>query len=157
MPKVQRRKGSGASKTTVAITFDNRTLDTLLKYVVSSSVHATDLTNLRKVFERLDPDVFRYGDSTEEGISKLGKIQLIRWIASAKSEAMLQDEGAIISYLEDKCPEIAEFIPMINWDPQQLAPSDVRQISKSIAEKLQYMTLLAANELSIPQYAGVCG
>lgn len=152
MPKVPRRRSSGASKTTVAITFDNRTLDSLLKYVVSEGVHATDLTNLRKVFEKLDPDVFRYGDTTEEGIPKLGKIQLIRWIASAKSEAMLHDVGAIISYLEDKCPEVAEYIPQINWDPQQLAPGDVRQISKSIAEKLQYMTLLSAKEEVMDTY-----
>lgn len=151
MPKIKRRKDNGASKSTVAITFDNRTLDSLMKYVVSDGVNATDMTNLRKVFEHLDLDVFQYGDETE-GLTKLGKVQLIRWIASAKSEAMLQDIGAIISYVEDKCPEASDLIQYVNWDANQLAPGDIRQITKSIAEKLQYLTLLEARDEVVETY-----
>lgn len=147
MAKVRRRKkGSGNTKQAIHVNMDTPMIDSLLKYIVSDAVTASEMNNVRKLFERLCIEDFQLLKD------KYDKIRLIKYLTEAKSVASLHDTGAITMYILDKCPELEEAVGNLNWDPNQIGPADIRQISKSIAEKLQYSIILSMEDEIIELY-----
>lgn len=137
MSKVKRRSKSSKMTQRVNIYFDSRMVDSMLKYVAADCVTAAELNNMRKLMESVNLDDYKSND-----VKKYNQLRLVMYISEAKSTAGLQDTGAICSYVLDKCPELNEELDNFNWDPHQMSPTDSRQISRSVSEKLQYSIVM---------------
>ena len=145
MAKIKKRKIDGEDyqqSAKIPWVIDTDMIASLLKYSVSRAIKSTDLANLKKFVECLDCDGFRYKPELAM------QINAIKWIASARSDRMLKDIGAIKSYVNDMCPQSAPVLEEMDWSDSQLADADVRQIAISIREKLQsYLYLSAKDEI----------
>ena len=141
MAKIKRRRNpSKVASQSIHINFDSRMLDSMLKYIVSDCVTTSEMNNLRKLMEKVDLEDFQYSQD------KYDKVRLIKYVWEAKSIGSLQDTGAIAAFVLDKCPELGDLLDTVNWDPKQIAPTDTRQISKSISEKLQYSIIMSMED-----------
>lgn len=147
MAKIKRRSKSAKVNQTVNIYFDSRMVDSLLKYIVADCVTTSELNNLRKLMEKVNLEDYRTND-----VAKYNNLRLVQYVAEAKSIGTLQDTGAISTYVLDKCPDLAESLDVLNWDPTQMAPADARQISKSISEKLQYSIIMGMEDAILDLY-----
>lgn len=147
MAKIKRRRNSSkVASQSIHINFDSRMLDSMLKYIVSDCVTTSEMNNLRKLMEKVDLEDFQYSQD------KYDKVRLIKYVSEAKSIGSLQDTGAIAAYVLDKCPELGDILDTLNWDPKQIAPTDTRQISKSISEKLQYSIIMSMEDEILELY-----
>lgn len=117
--------------------FDSRMVDSMLKYITADCVTTSELNNMRKLMAIVNLDDYKTND-----VKKYNQLRLVMLVSEAKSTAGLQDTGAICSYVLDKCPELSDELDVFNWDPHQMSPTDARQISKSISEKLQYSIIM---------------
>lgn len=147
MAKIKRRTKTAKATQRVNIYFDSHMIDSLLKYIVADCVTTSELNNLRKLMEKVNLDDYRTND-----VSKYNNLRLVQYVAEAKSVEALQDTGAICTYVLDKCPDLAETLDLLNWDPSQMAPVDARQISKSISEKLQYSIIMSMEDTILDLY-----
>ena len=150
MARIKRRSKSSnttsSSRQTFHMNLDSHMIESLLKYVVAECVTTSELNNLRKLLERIDLEDFKFSQV------KYNNIRLVKYISEAKSTGSLEDTGAICSYVIDKCPELSEALQTVNWDKNQMSPVDARQISRSIAEKLQYSIIMSMEDEIVSLY-----
>ncbi len=132
MPQLVKRKNQSQHNGKIGINFDIKMLDMLLKYMQSGYVNTSDLSNVKKLFDALDMDVYKYN------LDAYNRVQTIRYIAEAKVEHFMKDHDTIYTYVVGKEPDTKDIMDTLTWDPYQLSTSEVGYISNNIRERLQF-------------------
>lgn len=135
---ISRKKTNENTLVTWRFTLDQ--LEMFWKYVISVYLSVSELNKAKKFFDTLDMDVYKYN------LELYSRVLLIKTYLEAKVEHNLSDQTVIETYLKDHDEDgiISELLPNLNWDKDQLDNAEVRMLSKSIAEKLQCSTAMAA-------------
>jgi len=119
----------------VAMKFDMSMLNSLVKYVLCSSVPKLGIHNVYTLFENLDLDVYAYNQKILE------RINLIRYITDAQVNLNMSEHDLIHTYVLEKDPDLEELCNETCWDDKQLSVKECEYITKSISERLQYVYL----------------
>lgn len=127
----------------IGIKFDIKMLDMLLKYVQSGYVNMTDLSNLKKLFDGLDMDVYSYN------LDLYNRVQCVHYIAEAKVDHFMKDHDTIYTYVVGKDVDTKDIMDSLTWDPYQLTTSEVSYISNNISERLQYFYIWSMKDAII--------
>lgn len=131
MKSISRKKTN--ENVTVSWTFTLDQIDMYWKYVMSVFVSMSELNKLKKFFDTLDMDVFKYNSAL------YARVLLIKTYLVAIVDHGLSDKTVIETFMKDHDEDglIAELLPSLDWSKNQLDNAEVRMISKSTAEKLQ--------------------
>lgn len=138
MKSISRKKTN--ENVTVSWTFTLDQIDMYWKYVMSVFVSMSELNKLKKFFDTLDMDVFKYNSAL------YARVLLIKTYLVAIVDHSLNDKTVIETFMKDHDEDglIAELLPSLDWSKNQLDNAEVRMISKSTAEKLQCNMAMAA-------------
>ena len=132
MASLKKRNQGIVQTDRIAIKFDIKMLDMILKYLQSSYVNMTDIGNVKRLFMGLDMDLYKYN------LDILNRVNAIRLISEAKVDHFMKDHDTIYTYVVGKDPDTKEIMDNISWDPNQLTSSEISYISTNIRERLQY-------------------
>lgn len=146
MAKIRKRDNNYQTSNKVAWKFDVRMLDTLLKYSVAEEVKMPELNRLHRLMNSLDMDAYKYNQDI------FNRVVFLQLLLNAKCDEMLIDQSAIQMWILDHDGELAELVNTFNWSSHQLQLPDIRMISKSIVEKLQYHSLMANKQAIMECY-----
>lgn len=116
----------------IAIKFDIKMLDMILKYLQSNHINMTDIGNVKRLFMGLDMDLYKYN------LDILNRVNSIRLITEAKIDHFMKDHDTIYTYVVGKDPDTKDIMDSLSWDPNQLTSSEISYISTNIRERLQY-------------------
>lgn len=116
----------------IAIKFDIKMLDMILKYLQSNYINMTDIGNVKRLFMGLDMDLYKYN------LDILNRVNSIRLITEAKIDHFMKDHDTIYTYVVGKDPDTKDIMDSLSWDPNQLTSSEISYISTNIRERLQY-------------------
>lgn len=136
MAKIKMRNNVRSDKK-VSWKFKVETLNLFFKYAVSSETKLPELNKMKKLFDQLDIDTYKFN------VDIYNRVQLIRTYLIARCTLMLSDIEAIKMYIVNADKDLSDLVNEMDWSPNQIAPTDARMIAQSIIEKLLYSSIMA--------------
>lgn len=128
----KRKQSSPVNDGKISIKFNIQMLDMLLKYVQSGFVNMSDMNNVKKLFDGLDMDVYKYN------LDMYNRVRAIQLIAQAKVDHFMKDHDTIYTYVVNQDIDTKDIMDSLTWDPNQLSSSEVTYISNNVKERLQF-------------------
>lgn len=118
---------------TINVTFDISMVDALIKYIRCGDVARSQITQLYKLMKRIDLHQYEYNPDI------LDRLKLIKTLCMGICDHDIRDESVLMTYLYEHLDIAEDVLKQVNFEKDQLNPSERNMIYNAINERLQYI------------------